>query len=456
MPDSSIPGGPARVAGGPRRRRSATSARRSRSRPARAAAAILAGGLLLSACGDGDATPVLTWYINPDDGGQQVIAERCTDQSDGAYRIQTSLLPNDAPSQREQLARRLAAGDTSLDIMSLDPPFIPELAEPGFLAPVPEDVAERTTADTLDGALAGAMWGDELVTIPFWANTQLLWYRESVVEEAGLDMDEPVTWEQIMDVAEEQDKHLAVQGIRAESMTVWLNALIESQGESIITDPTAPADELETALDSDAGRAAAEVLHRIGAEGLGGPGIASMDEGQSMLLFQRDAGSFMVNWPFVWAATNAAAEDGTVDAELPDDIGWAQYPRMDADTPSAPPLGGINLGVGSQSEHPELAYEAIECIVAPENQTEYFVTNGNPPSSEAAFDDPQVEEDFPMADDIREALDNAAPRPQTPYYNEISTTIQLNYTPLSGVDPERTPAEADTTVGEVLRGERLL
>jgi multiple sugar transport system substrate-binding protein len=421
-----------------------------------AGAAAAAAVLLLSGCGGEDEVPTLTWYINPDDGGQEALAEQCTEEADGAYRIQTSLLPMDAPAQREQLARRLAAGDSSLDIMSIDPPFIPELATPGFLAPVPEDVAERTTEETLEGALAGAMWEDELVTVPFWANTQILWYRESVVEEAGLDMDEPVTWEQIIDVAAEEEKYLGIQGVREESMTVWVNALVESQGESILVDPSATAEELETNLDSEAGANAASIISRIGEEGLGGPGVASMDENQSMLLFQRDDGSFMVNWPFVWAAINAAAEEGTIDADIPDDIGWGPYPRVDADTPAAPPLGGINLGVGAESEHPELAYEAIECIVTPENQAEYFVTNGNPPSAESAFDDPRVEEDFPMADVIRDALDSAAPRPQTPYYNEISESIQGQFTPLSGVDEDTTPALTDTYIVEVLRGERLL
>ena len=429
---------------------------RERSRPRVAAAVAAAGALLLTSCAESDDTPALTWYINPDDGGQQALAEKCTEEADGAYRITTSLLPNDAPDQREQLARRLAAGDSSLDIMSIDPPFLPELADPGFLAPVPDDVAERTTEETLEGALAGAMWEDELVAVPFWANTQILWYRESVVEEAGLDMDEPVTWEEIIEVAEDQEKYLGVQGVRAESMTVWVNALIESQDESIVADPSAPADELLTNFESEAGQDAAEIVRRIGQEGLGGPGIASMDENQSMLLFQRDQGSFMVNWPFVWAAINAAAEEGTVDAEVPEDIGWALYPRVDADTAAAHPLGGINLGVGAESENPELAYQAIECIVTPENQTEYFVTNGNPPSAESAFDDPQVEEDYPMADVIREALDTAAPRPQTPYYNEISESIQQQFTPLSGVDPETTPAQTDSYIMEVLRGERLL
>ncbi|HRO94621.1 extracellular solute-binding protein [Citricoccus sp.] len=419
-------------------------------------AMMASAALLLAGCGPAEETPVLTWYTNPDDGGQAAIAQKCSDAAGGAYRIETSILPNDAASQREQLTRRLAAGDTSMDIMSLDPPFIPELAEPGFLAVPPSEVAEATTQDTLEGALAGATWRDTLVTVPFWANTQLLWYRKSVVEEAGLDMDGPVTWDQMLQVARDQDKELGVQGARAEAMTVWLNALIESGGGQIIENPEAPADEVEIGLDSDAGRKAAEIISTIGTEGLGGPGLATQQENEAMLLFQGDSGSFMVNWPFVWPATNASAEDGSVPADLPEDIGWAVYPRTSEDTEPAPPLGGINLGVGAASQQQDLAWDAIECIVSPENQTEYFVTNGNPPSSAGAFDDPSVRERFPMAETIRESLELAAPRPQTPYYNEVSTAIQQRYTPPASVDPETTPAETGQFIQEVLRGESLL
>jgi len=429
---------------------------RHRGRHTRVVGAAIAAGVLLSGCSDTESVPVLTWYINPDDGGQATLAQQCSEESDGAYQIQTSLLPADAPSQREQLARRLAAGDASLDIMSLDPPFIPELAEPGFLAPVPAETADATTEDTLEGALAGAMWNDELVTVPFWANTQLLWYRESVAEAAGLNMDEPVTWDQVIEAALEQEKLLGVQGIRAESMTVWLNALVESQDTSILVDPEAAAVDVATNFPTEEGSKAAEIIGTIGSEGLAGPGVASMDENQSMLLFQGDEGSFMVNWPFVWAATNASVEEGVLDEALVDDIGWTQYPRVDEDTASAPPLGGINLGVGAESEHQDLAFDAIECIVEPENQTEYFITNGNPPSSESAYEDESLEEDYPMADAIREALQNAAPRPQTPFYNEISTAIQQEFTPISGVTGDQTPTQTDSFIVEVLRGERLL
>lgn len=413
-----------------------------------AAASVVALAATLGACAPDDGVPALTWYINPDDGGQARIAAACTDAADGAYRIETSLLPRDAASQREQLARRLAAGDTSLDIMSLDPPFIPELAEPGFLDDVPEEL--QNTDGIVQGAVDSASWGGELVTVPFWANTQLLWYRQSVVEAAGLDMSQPVTWDDIIAVAQEQDLRLGVQGALAESLTVWINALVASAGGEILKNPEAPADELELGLDSDAGRAAAEIIHRIGSDGLGGPGLPTADENANMNLFQGEQGSFMVNWPFVWPAMTGA------DPAIADDLGWAVYPRVDADKPAAPPVGGINLGVGAFSKNPDLAWQAVECIVQPENQSEYFVTDGNPPSNAAAYDDPRVQEEFPMADTIRESLDLGVPRPQTPYYNEISIGLQRTWHPPAAVNPDTTPRTSSEFILAVLRGERLL
>jgi len=422
-----------------------------------AALAALAVALPLAACAADDGTPRLTWYINPDNGGQVELASRCTQAADGRYRITTEVLPRDAASQREQLARRLAAKDSSIDLMSLDPPFIPELSEPGFLAPIPDDLAKRVTTDVVQGAIDGATWKDRLVAIPFWANTQLLWYRKSVAQAAGLDPSStPVTWQQVMDAAADQDKFLGVQGAKAESLTVWINALVESAGGHVLENPEAPADELRLGLESDAGRAAAQIIGTIGREGLGGPGLPTADENATMSVFQRDRGSFMVNWPFVWSATNAAVDDGTLPASLVDDIGWAMYPQVDEGTDARPPYGGINLGIGAFSHHVDLALEAAQCIVTPENQAWYFATNGNPPSSTKAYDDPDVQAAFPMADVIRDSLEQAAPRPQTPYYNEVSTGLQETWHPPASVDPDTTPRDSTDFITAVLRGEALL
>ena len=403
--------------------------------------------LALAACTSGSGTPVLTWYTNPDDGGQETIAQACTEEADGEYRINVSTLPREASSQREQLARRLAAEDSSIDIMSLDPPFIPEFAEPGFLAEVPEELQD--TDGIVQGSVESATWNEELVAVPFWANPQLLWYRTSVVEDLDLDMDK-VTWEELIEAAKDNDLRIGVQGAKEESLTVWINALIASAGGEIVTAGADKSDEIELGLDSEEGRKAAEIISEIGKEGLAGAGLPTADENASMNLFQGDKGAFMVNWPFVWSAIGAANED------LLDDIGWAMYPRVDEDTESAPPVGGINLGVSAFSEHPDLAYEAVKCIVQPEHQTEYFLTDGNPPSAKDAYDDDEVKEEFPMSDLIRDSLDAAAPRPQSPFYNEISLGLQNTWHPPGAVNPDVTPEASNDYITQVLRGEKLL
>jgi len=429
-------------------------------RPRRMAASGLAATMLitLAACG-GDASagaPVLNWYVNPDNGGQARIAQECSDASNGAYTISIQRLPRDAPGQREQLVRRLAANDDSIDLMSLDPPFIPEFAEAGYLAPVPEDVATEVTDGVVDSALKGSTWKDELVTLPFWANTQLLWFRKSVAEQAGLDMEQPVTWDQIITAAEDTGKTVAVQGTRAESMTVWVNALIASAGGEILKNPDAPADEYQLGLDSEQGREAATIMRKIADTGVGGAQLSTSTEDTNASLFESDNAGFMVNWPFVWARGEGAVEAGSLDQSALDDYGWAQYPETVEGEPSKPPYGGINLGVSALSNNVDLAYEAGRCIVGEDKQKAYMLSDGNPAAKEAVYDDPEIQDQYPMADTIRESLQNAAPRPLTPYYNEISTGIQNTWQPPAAVSPDTTPPDSQKLITEVLRGEALL
>jgi multiple sugar transport system substrate-binding protein len=427
-----------------------------RHRRHRAAAALaLAGCAALTACGSDEGPPQLTWYINPDTGDQARIAEECTQASDGAYRITTSILPTEADGQREQLVRRLAAGDTGIDLMSLDPPFAPEFAEAGFLHELPEDFARTVTEGVVESAVIAATWKDEIVAAPFWANTQLLWYRKSVAEAAGLDMSQPVTWEQIVEAAQDQDATIAVQGRRYEGYVVWINALVESAGGKILENPEQDPESLETGLDTDAGRRAAQVIRDVATKA-GGPGITTADEEAARALFQSDQGGFMLNWPYVWAAMTQAAEAGQVDEGFLDDVGWALYPRVTEDEAPAPPFGGILLGVGAFTEHPDEAFDAAECIVSVDKQIDAMLSGGNPVAAVEGYDDPEVRDAFPMAEAILDSLQQARPRPQTPYYGEVSGSLQRVWHPPTTVDPESDPDEAGDLILGVIRGERLL
>jgi multiple sugar transport system substrate-binding protein len=139
-----------------------------------------------------------------------------------------------------------------------------------------------------------------------------------------------------------------------------------------------------------------------------------------------------------------------------DDIACARWPRADPARPSRPPLGGIALGVGAFSRHPDLAVDAVRCLTTAESQRRYMLKSKNPAARAVVYDDPAVRRAFPMADLIRESIADAAPRPETPYYTDVSAAVTRTFHPPDSVDPARTPGAADRLVVGVLHDKVLL
>jgi multiple sugar transport system substrate-binding protein len=416
---------------------------------------VLLVGSLLGGCGTASATPTLNWYINPDNGGQRTLAAKCSAASDGRYRIEVSVLPNDATSQREQLVRRLAAKDASIDIMSLDPPFIPEFANAGFLRAFTDAEAQQFTAGILQGPIESATWDGRLVAAPFWANTQLLWYRKSVAQRAGLDpAAKPVTWDDLISAAERTGTTLEVQGNRYEGYMVLISAMVVSGGGQILQNPEAGKD-VTPAIDSPAGRHTAAIIAKLGRSKAANPGLSTADEESTRAAFQGARGGFMVNWPYVHGAAQEAVAAGSLDRSVLDDIGWARYPRVDAGSQSRPPLGGINIGIGAYSNHAGMAVEAVRCITSQESMTEYMIGAKNPSARAVVYDDPAVRRIFPMADLIRQSIQDSAPRPKTPYYTDVSSAVVRSFHPAASVK-EDTPRRAGKLIVDVLHDKVLL
>ena len=412
--------------------------------------------LALGACADEAGAPTLRWYVNPDNGGQARLAARCSAAAGARYSIETLPLPADASQQREQLVRRLAARDGSIDLMSVDVPFVPELATAGFLRPFTQAEAAPFTHGVLRGALESATWRGKLVAAPFTASSQLLWYRRSVAARARLPIAaRPVTWDELLAAAERTGTTVEVQANRYEGYMVWISALVASAGGSILADPEA-GKAARPAIDGAAGRRAAAVIRALARSPAADPGLSTADEEATRAAFQGRRGGFMVNWPYVYGAAQAAVEAGALDHAVLEDIGWARYPRVLPDAPSRPPLGGIDLAVGAFTRHPALAVEAARCLTSLESQTVYMLDARNPAARAAVYEDREVRRVFPMADLIRQSIDEAAPRPRTPYYTDVSTSVVRTFHPPRAVDPERTPAAAARLIVDVLDDRVLL
>lgn len=409
--------------------------------------ATLLAASAFAGCSSQTGPPALTWYINPDNGTQAKLAETCTTQANGKYRINTALLPRESTGQREQLVRRLAAQDSGIDLMSLDVPYLAEFANADFVRPFTDQERQELTEGMLEGPLEAAQWEDDLYAVPFNTNTQVLWYRKSVAEQAGLDIgpDAKLTWAQVIEAAEQTKTTVQVQGKRYEGYMVWINSLIMSAGGEILENPEAGKD-VRPALDSDAGKRAAEVVKLLADSPAKAADLSNSDEGTTQAGFAADNGGFMTNWPFIFAAAND---------ELRADIGWARWPAVAEGEDSRPPLGGIDLAIGAFTKHPDFAVEAVKCITSAESQKTYTLAEGLLPTIESVYDDADVKKAFPMADLLRQSVDDAAPRPVTPYYPDITEAVQRTWHPESGVG-DGTPKRAADLIVAVLHDERLL
>ena len=280
------------------------------------------------------AKPTLNWYINPD-GVDTFIkwAEQCSTDD---YTIEIQMLPTSATDQRVQLARRLAAEDSTTDLMNLDPVFVAEFANAGWLAEVEGGIADEVQksvdgdGDYLKGAADTVTWEDGVFAFPLWANTQVLWFRKSLAEAAGLDMTQPVTWDQVIQAAADNEGTVGVQANRYEAYVVWINALVQGAGGAIVSD-TEAGNEAQVDIDSDAGRAAAEVIKQLADSPAAQPDFSVSNEGTSLgQMFPADgAGEFMTNWTFVYKNYEGLVgkAGGPADEEQFKDLGWARYPR---------------------------------------------------------------------------------------------------------------------------------
>jgi multiple sugar transport system substrate-binding protein len=409
-----------------------------------AAIAIAAG--VLSACGNSGKT-TLVWYINPDAGGQAAIAGDCSTDD---YTITTQTLPQDANQQRVQLARRLEAHDTGIDLMSIDPPYTAEFANGDLLAPIPKDEQQTLQQQSFKGATDAATWNGELVVYPFWSNTQVLWYRKSFVDKAGLDMSQPVTWEQIIKAAADNGGTVAVQANKYEGYVVWINALVSGAGGTLVTNAAKGVD-ADVSINTKAGEDAAKVIEDLASSNAAPADLSISQEGQAGATFGTPQGAFMVNWTYIWHNYDETQPD------VAKDIGYAMYPETVQGKSSRPPYGGIGIGVSSHSNHIDEATQAAACLVEPKQQAKNAVLTGNMPASPAGYQDEQVQKQFPpeLIKLFEDSVNAAAPRTVTPYWSDISGAIQSTWHPPANVS-RSTPGESATFIQDVLTGKKLL
>ncbi len=387
-----------------------------------AAVALLAAA---SACASGDSgPPVINVYYAPEQNFQKVV-DQCTAASGGRYRIVYQGLPRAADDQRVQMVRRLAAGDTGMDVLGLDVTWTPEFASAQWILEWTGDRAAQVSAGTLPGPLESARYQGKLYAAPKNTNTQLLWYRSDLVSTPPETWDEMIAQAQALKAAGKPYQVITM-GAQYEGLVVLYNTLVASANGKILND-----DGTRAVFDAGAVRAL-ELLQRFASSGVTNPSFTNSREDDARLQFQSGQGAFQLNYPFVYQAMAEGAPD------LLRNVKWARYPAVEPSTPSKVTIGGYNLAVSRYSPHPQESFEAAACLRNARSQLFSAVNDGVPPTIEAVYGDPSMTEAYPMKDAILEELRDPAVRPRTPAYQNVSTVIAAALSPPQDIEPVRT------------------
>jgi multiple sugar transport system substrate-binding protein len=386
----------------------------------------------------------LNFYASPDvSGATQTAANVCSAQSHGKYTISYQQLPLGSDGQRQQLARRLAAGDNTLDILGLDVTWEAEFAQAGWIEPWTGANKQQAEADTLKPMVDTAIWNGKLYAAPDNTNTQLLWYRSDLVPTP------PTTWSQMINdsikLAKEGKPHLIeIQGAQYEGGTVWFNTMLASAGGSVLT-----PDAAHVSLGAPA-VTGLSMMHKLATSVAADPSLDVQMENDNRLAMEAGTAAFELNYPFVYPAMKAD------NPKLFKVFKWAPYPEVVPGKPVHVTIGGIDLAVSAYSQHKDLAFEAALCLRDKASQIRNAVVGGTPPTLVSLYSDPKLFPDYPFHADILKALETASIRPKTPLYQILSIDISHLMSPPAAINPVSTEKQMVSELNNGLQSKGLI
>jgi multiple sugar transport system substrate-binding protein len=159
---------------------------------------------------------------------------------------------------------------------------------------------------------------------------------------------------------------------------------------------------------------------------------------ESQAVFTNGEVVFMRNWSFVYGLLS----DPETSRVRPDQVGIAPLPVADRGDESFSGLGGWNFLVNATSEDKlDEIWAFIEFMAAPEQQRTFALESARHPTLRSLYEDEAVLEKLPVARLGREVLENARPRPVSPYYSDMSLEMAEQF---------NAALKGDKPVGEAL------
>ncbi len=320
---------------------------------------------------------------------------------------------------------KLGSGSDDYDVLSVDVPMVAPYVDRGYLLPMDEYYTEEELDQFIDSAVTAGTWEGSFYCPPMNTSSQLVWYNQALIDEAGVTIpetgpDNRITWDELKDIANQvldvvdPDRNQGFAGIMFQqvSRTYQMNALPNSMGGKSIGDDGLTVDGV---INSDEWIDALTWYQGLYEDKTSLRGITGDETNE---LFQSGKIIFMVGGP--WTAQFAE------DADM--DYGVMYMPAFEGYEDSvATSTGSWHFGLPKniKEENLECAVEFIKYLTLGEGNEMWIEVRNDIPSTieglNAITENPDSPEFMNIA--AYEAEHTAYPRALTPGYTEYDSAI---------------------------------
>jgi multiple sugar transport system substrate-binding protein len=314
--------------------------------------------------------------------------------------------PASADEQRNQFIQRQEAQAPDCDLFGADVVWTAEFAQQKWLYDLTPYIESRQD-EFIPSTLETTSYDDKYWGVPKDTNAGFLYIRTDQVDQA------PDTWQAVYEDAQAQDG-IVYQGAAYEGLTVNFLELAYSAGGSALNE-----DGTEVTINSPENLAALEFMVNGINDGAAPKANVTYMEEESQRQFVSGRVTYMRNWPYVFAIGQMEG------SEIRDNFEVVPFPTFEGGE-AAGILGGLNLVISAYSENPGGALAFIDFVTNEESMNRAASQFALPPALASSYDDAQVQEALPFAQELRQAVEQARPRPVSPVYTQISQAIYEN------------------------------
>jgi multiple sugar transport system substrate-binding protein len=322
-----------------------------------------------------------------------------------------------ADQQHDDLVQHFQAKDAGYDVASVDVVWTAEFAAKGWLQPLKDKMALDTSA-LLKPTVEAASYKGTLYAAPESSDGGILYYRKDLVPTP------PKTWDEMMGMCSIAKAHnigcYSGQFKKYEGLTVNASEAINSAGGAVLDKDGKPS------LNTPEAKAGLENLAKAYADGSIPKEAITFQEEESRQAFQDGKLLFLRNWPYVY---NLATTEGS--SKVKNVLGMTALPGKTG--PGASSLGGHSAGISVYSKNKATALDFLKFLTTEETQ-KFFATQGSlAPVIGALYSDKDLVAKLPYLPVLKTSIENAVPRPVTPFYPAVTKAIQENaYSAIKG------------------------